>query len=387
MFQGVNINRIEKAYRNLTANGAKIVRLFSGNPNECGFHFPPQILTRAYADYFSRPDYHPHPKGLKSAREAVAGYYEGQRCSVDPENIILTSGTSESCFYLFALLANPGDEILVPVPSYPLFDHIAQLTHANLVRYGLDERNGWAIDVEDLKRKTGAKTRAIVIISPHNPTGMVISAGQLCEIADWANQQGIALVCDEVFSEFYFGEGKFPRVISVSRPDLCFTLNGISKMFALPALKLSWIVVSGAAKRVADAVDRLETTADTFLSAHYPIQKILPALFSEGNKFLSGYRDAVRRRRDLALEVLGECPEIRIVPPASGFYLTAEITEPLRMAEEEFVIRLMEEEGVFVHPGYFYDYEKGIHFIISFLSSEEILRPSLQKICRFISRL
>lgn len=382
-----NLNRVERTYRNLTANGAKIIKLFSGNPNECGFHFPPEILTRAYADFFSSPEYQPHPKGLRSAREAVAGYYEGQRCPVDPENIILTSGTSESFFYLFSLLSKPGDEILTSCPSYPLFDHIAHLTHVNLVHYGLDEKNDWVIDVQDLKRKTGAKTRAIVIISPHNPTGMVVSEGQLREIVDWANERGLALICDEVFLEFYFGSGSFPRMIAVAKPDLCFTLNGISKMFALPALKLSWIVVSGKEKQVADAIDSLETTADTFLSSQYPMQKILPTLFSEGGKFVVAYRNEVKKRRDLAVGILRNCPEIRVVPPAGGFYLTVSVTKPVSSSEEEFVIRLMEEESVFVHPGYFYDYEKGIHFVISFLPPEEILRPSLQKICRFVNAL
>lgn len=380
------INRIEKTYRRLLSEGREMTPLFSGNPNDCGFHFPKEILGRAYTDYFSSPDYRPDPKGLPEARESIARYYRDHDVPVDSENVILTSGTSESFFSLFSFLAQPGDEILSPVPSYPLFDPIAKMNRVRLVPYHLDEHRDWSIDLEDLQRKTTPKTRAIIIISPHNPTGMVASADELKRIAQWANAKEIPLICDEVFSEFYFGEGTFPRVIGVTRPDLCFTLNGISKMFALPALKLGWIAVTGESDRVEEAVDHLETTADTFLSVHTPIQKALPILFSEGRGFLKNYRREVRDRRGLALRILNQCPSLRVVPPAGGSYLTAEITQPIPLSEEDFVIRLMEEEGVFVHPGYFYDDEKGVHFVISFLAPREILRPSLQKIGDFVSR-
>ena len=362
------INKIEETYRELVAQGRPIVKLFSGNPNNEGFVFPSKILEDAYSRYFSVQEYHPHPKGLLKARRAISHYYEGQGAGVDPENIILTAGTSESFFYLFSLLAKPGDNILAPNPAYPLFDSIAGLAGIELRHYRLDEDRRWGIDLDDLRQKTDERTRAIVLISPNNPTGAVVTAEEIQEITNWADARNIPLICDEVFSEFYYGEGRFPRPMAVSKPKLCFTLNGISKMFALPALKLGWIAVTGKKPLVDPVVDRLETTADTFLSCHIPIQEALPEIFEKGQSFLEGYKREVQRRKDIAIQLLRSVPGTRFIEPVGGFYLMVEVTKETGMSEEEFVIRLMREKGVFVHPGYFFDYEKGIHLVISYLT-------------------
>ncbi|MBI3540809.1 MAG: pyridoxal phosphate-dependent aminotransferase [Deltaproteobacteria bacterium] len=379
-----SINKIEQSYRDLVAIGQSPIKLYSGNPNEHGFHFPPKILEKVYSRYFEEQGYEPHPKGLLEARQAIMTYYEKQNARVSSENIILTSGTSESFFYLFSILTKPGDNVLCPVPAYPLFDSIAQLTGTRLRHYSLREDASWSIDLKDLREKTDDRTRAILLISPNNPTGAVISAEEIQEIVDWANQKNIPLICDEVFSEFYFGK-TFPRPMSLAAPRLCFTLNGISKMFALPGLKLSWIAVTGEEALVDAVLDSLETRADTFLSCHIPIQKALPHLFVEGEAFLKEYRDEVKRRRNLAVALLTQSPDIRCVSPQGGFYLTAEVTKKLPQAEEEFVIQLMREKGVFVHPGYFYDYERGTHLIISFLTGEAQLTESLRALTQFVA--
>lgn len=367
------INHIEQTYRKLIASGRDVLKLFSGNPTGHGFQFPPEILKKSYHDSFQSQPYHPHPKGLPAARRAIQEYYASQGVEVDPENIILTSGTSESFFYLFSLLTKPGDNLLTPNPAYPLFDSIARLRGIKLRHYPLREDHHWEVDINELKSKTDAKTKAIILVSPNNPTGSVIAKNQIAEITDWANKKDIALICDEVFSEFYFGSGSFPRPIAISRPRLCFTLNGISKMFALPALKLSWIIVTGEKSLVDPTVDHLETTADTFLSCHIPIQEALPSILKEGQSFLKSYRQEVKERRDLAVSLLKKSPHIQFVPPMGGFYLMGEITKKSHLSEEDFVIQLMEEKNVFVHPGYFYDYEKGIHFVVSFLAEKEKL--------------
>jgi aspartate/methionine/tyrosine aminotransferase len=378
------INRIEQAYRTLTSQGREVLKLFSGNPNEQGFHFPKEILDAVYRRYFERQEYHPHPKGLPAARQAISEYYARQAASVDPEDIVLTSGTSESFFYLFSLLAKPGDNILTPNPAYPLFDHIADLARVELRHYQLKEENRWSIDYEDLRRKTDDRTKAILLISPNNPTGAVHSEEEIEQVVDWANRKEIPLICDEVFSEFYFGEGKFPRPMTVAKPRLCFTLNGISKMFALPALKLGWIAVTGEKSLVDPFVDRLETTADTFLSCHIPIQEALPDLFSKGQDFLKSYREEVGRRRGLAIKILRQSPTIHFVEPVGGFYLMASVDT--KLSEEDFVIRLMQEKNIFVHPGYFYDYEKGIHVVVSFLLKEKSLERAVLSLVDFVSR-
>ncbi len=391
------LNPIEKTYRKLCAEGRPILKLFSGNPSEEGFLFPPEILQKSYLAYFQNQIYRPHPKGLLTAREAISAYYAKQNAVIDPEHLILTSGTSESFFYLFSLLAQKGDNILTPNPAYPLFDYIAELAGIELRHYPLLEKEKWAVDLEVLKNKTDSRTKAIVLVSPNNPTGSVISENQIQEITAWANQKNIPLICDEVFAEFYFGEGDFPRAMKVSKPDLCFTLNGISKMFALPSLKLSWIAVTGKKSKVEAAVDALETTADTFLSCHTPIQQTLPALFSEGWDFVERYKKEVGERRKLAINILRKSPRIQFVEPEGSFYLMMKIDvrgEPMcspgqtqRSApttEEQFVIDLMRQTGVFIHPGYFYDYEEGIHGVISFLCEREKLQKGIPALLDFI---
>ena len=380
------INRIERTFRDLTAQGKKIVKLFSGNPCEMGIKFPSDLLASSYRDYFETQDYKPHPKGLIQARQAISDYYERQGASVEPENVVLTSGTSESFFYLFSLLARPGDNVLTPNPAYPLFDPIGELTHVEMRPYHLREENNWSVDLKDLRRRCDEKTRALLLVSPHNPTGSVLSAEEIGEIVRFADERGLALICDEVFSEFYFGEGSFPRPLKVKGP-LCFTLNGLSKMYALPAMKLSWIAVTGDKSRVDRAVDRLETIADTFLSCHLPIQKALPKIFEEGGAFLDSYRREVKERRDAAVSEVKGIPGVKFHPPRGGFYLMAEVMGHSGLSEEELVIALMKEEGIFVHPGYFYDYEKGIHFVFSFLHPIPVLENALRAIGRFLKRI
>ncbi len=377
-----SLNRIERKFRELDQTGRAPLRLFSGNPVENGILFPGEILREIYDRCLSRQEYRPHPKGLPEARAAVQQYYAGQGATVDTDNILMTSGSSESFFHLFRLLTAPGDNILAPQPGYPLFDEIARMARIELKSYPLIEDRAWSIDLDELSRRADARTRAIVLISPHNPTGAVATAEEIAGVVAFANRRDLPLICDEVFSEFFFREGIYPRPMKVASPRLCFTLNGISKMFALPQMKLGWIAVTGQQGLVEPAVDRLETATDTFLAAHTPIQQGLPALFSEGAGFVAGYRREVARRRSIALEMLSGCRSLRIVPPAGGFYLMAGATGVTGIGEEEFVIRLMEEQGVFVHPGYFYDYERGIHLVISFLVEETALRSGLKRITK-----
>jgi len=378
-------NPIEQTYRERRVAGRKITRLFFASPQLCGFRFPPEILEPVYSSYLNRQDYDPHPKGLSAARSVLANYYQGAGAEVDPENILITSGSSESFFYLFSLLCQAGDNILTPRPAYPLFDHIADLARVSLRHYPLAEDKNWAIDLDALRDRTDERTRAIVLVTPNNPTGAVTSPDQIRAVIDFANAKGLGLICDEVFSEFFFGPGPFPRPMALSRPRLCFTLNGISKMFALPGLKLSWIAVTGEKTLVDSAVDRLETMVDTLLSCHLPIQEALPRLFSEGVPFLRSYREEVRRRAQRAVEILSGSRDLQFVPPSGGFYLMAKIVKEVGLSEEEFVIQLLREKDLFVHPGYFYDEPHGMHFIMSFLHPPEVLQQGLQDLLSFIA--
>lgn len=380
----VSINPIEQCYRSLVAQGRAPLKLFLANPNDEGIIFPGEILADCYARYFQRQEYRPDPKGVRVAREAISRYYAGRGAAIDPEQILLTAGTSESFFYLFSLLAEPGDNILTPTPSYPLFDEIARLAHVTLRPYRLDESRAWAIDCDSVREAIDARTRAIVIVSPHNPTGMVADTETLCALTDIANAAGIPLICDEVFSEFYFGDGVFPRAITVAKPNLCFTLNGISKMLALPAMKCSWIAVTGETTRVAAAVDRLEHMTDTFLSCHYPIQLALPELLQQGQSFLAAYRAEVAQRRALALSILQQSPHLRFHPPQGGFYLMVEVLGDRWSNEDDCVCDLMQNHGIFPHPGYFYDHERGVHLVLSTLLEPQRMQEGLTKLCKAV---
>lgn len=378
------INRIESVRRELISDGRELLHLISGNPNDQGFIFPANILEEAYARFFRDQHYHPYSKGTPAARKAIAEYYARQGASVDPEHVVLTAGTSESFLYLFKLLGNAGDNFLAPNPAYPLFDHIAHMAGVEMRHYPLSATNHWQIDFETLRRLTNFKTRAIVLVSPNNPTGAVVHADEVGDVVHWANLKNIPIICDEVFSEFFFGSGSFPRPMAVAKPKLCFTLNGISKMFALPALKLGWIAVTGDDSQVNAAVDHLETTADTFLSCHTPIQEALPDLFQKGGDFVKSYVAEVGKRRQLAMELLASSPHLHFVSPVGGFYMMLEVTKRMALTEEEFVIALMKEAGVFVHPGYFFDYEKGLHVVISYLTRPEALQRGLAALTRFV---
>jgi aspartate/methionine/tyrosine aminotransferase len=229
-----------------------------------------------------------------------------------------------------------------------------------------------------------AQTRAIVLISPHNPTGSVLSKAEINSIVELANRYRIPIICDEVFSEFVFDQGKYPRPAACSTPWLCFTLNGISKMLALPGYKLSWIWVSGEDGPVADAVDALETTSDTFLSCGSAIQEVLPTLLANRHEFVRSYVQEVKARRDLAVSLLRQSPSFECVEPRGGFYMMVRVKECGFLDEEEWVIKLMEKTGVYVHPGYFYNYEKGMHFVISFLTKSDRMAKCLEKMNHFV---
>ncbi len=381
-----HINRITQTHQALRAAGRPIVKLFAGNPVEEGFAFPPDVLEATFSRFARKARYDPDPRGLIGGRRGIGDFYKSRGWpGADPDRIVMTCGTSESYHYLFTLLRREeGDRILAPCPAYPLLDHIAQLSGVSLVHYPLQETRGWAVDVPALESLVDARTRAIVLISPHNPTGHVHTPGEIGALARLAREHNLALIVDEVFAEFYFGPDAYPRTAQLALAPLVFTLDGLSKMCALPWAKLGWIVVSGTdAAAQAAALDRLETIADTFLSSSSWVQTAVPDLLAGGAGFMARYRDEVGRRRDLAVKILGGCRAVSCMPPAGGFYVTARIPG-CPLDEEDLVIRLLEETGLFAHPGYFFDIEGDPHLILSFLPAPGVLEPSLARLCGWL---
>jgi aspartate/methionine/tyrosine aminotransferase len=371
-----SVNRLYALRDALVAQGKKIADLISGSVG--GISYPHDALEAALREGRAGARvYRPDPLGQPVAREAVAQYYRRKGLSIPAGQIVLTPGTSLSYLYAFLLFADEGDEILAPTPTYPLFDSIANVCGVKMVPYRLDASRGWAIDVDHLQSAVTPRTRAIVLISPHNPTGAVASQSELQSIATLAFQHQIPILSDEVFGEFLFDRNSLPRPAATDAP-LVVTLNGFSKMFALPGMKIGWMALSGESATVAQATEGLAAISDTFLPVNEIAQFAVPTLFGGGEAFLQDYRKTIAQRRLAAVDVLSSSPRLSVVPPAGGFYLTLRIHSP-DMDEEQLALDLLREQQVLVHPGFFYDLDRS-HLVISFTSEEESLRRSLRRL-------
>lgn len=378
------LNRLYQARDELRQRGQRVTDLVSGNVTEAGIQFPQELLMQVMREALAAARvYQPDSLGQRAAREAVSAYYHEAGVNLPAQQILLTPGTSVSYLYCFKLLAEAGDEILCPTPTYPLFETIARLCQVQLTSYPLRESRDWKVDLGYLESRLSTRTRAIVLICPHNPTGAVACWNELQELATIAARHALPIIADEVFSEFLFELDHLPRPAQTEAP-LVFTLNGFSKMLALPGLKLGWLGVSGDATLVGKALRTLEMISDTFLPVNEPVQFAVPALLKAGKSFLSDYRRRIKQCRDAAVELLSECTNLAFVPPAAGFYLTAELTG-FERDEEQWVVDLLRQRQVLVHPGYFYDIP-GTHLVLSFVQDLELLRKGLQSLREFLMK-
>lgn len=379
-----SLNSLYKARSDALARGEQIIDLITGNVNQHGVSFPPDKLNPILLAASEQARvYRSDSLGQAVAREAIARYYEAAGLSLPAKQILLTPGTSFSYFYCFKLLAETGDEILCPSPSYPLFETIAKLCGVTLRFYRLVESSHWQIDLDYLESQITTKTRAFVLISPHNPTGMVASQEQLEALAEIANRHRLPIIADEVFSEFLFGIEELPRP-ALTRAPLVFTLNGFSKMFALPGWKLGWVAVSGDPEWVEKSMATLELISDTFLPVNEIVQFSVPGIFREGKSFQSKYKNWVQRCREIAVSTISSCTSLQLVPPSGGFYLTVGLPGA-KTDEDALAVHLLERSKVLVHPGYFYDIPPS-HLVMTFIQEPEVLRAALERICEQIGR-
>jgi aspartate/methionine/tyrosine aminotransferase len=339
-----------------------------GNVHDAGIFFPEDLLGDILTEAAGCAHrYQPDPLGQRIAREALARAFGGS-----PEHILLTPGTSLSYLYAFLLLAEPGDEILCPRPSYPLFEYIARLARVELTSYPLEEHAGWRIDLAALGRGITERTRAIVLISPHNPTGLVADRPTIDGLSTLAREHGLAVVADEVFGPFTYGAE--PVRPSDSDAPLVLSLNGFSKMYALPGMKVGWMSVSGDAPLVERALATLEMISDTFLPVNEVAQFSVPRILAEGGSFLARYRASLASLRSTALSELGPAAG---VPPMGGFYMVIPLREGAD--EEALAVAIAEEQHVLVHPGYFYDIDPG-HLVLSFVGEPGRVRGAIGKL-------
>jgi alanine-synthesizing transaminase len=354
----------------LKSQGHEILDLISGNINDQGFVFPQNLLEEILIRGSRQSGiYQPDSFGQLPAREAVCDFYAGCGHAVTPDRVLITPGTSLSYWYCFKLLADEGDEILCPCPSYPLFDYIALMSGVKLIPYRLQETQSWNLDIEHLEACLSTRTRAVVLISPHNPTGHIASSEEISAVAEVARRHDLAIISDEVFSEFLFGEQPLPRPMDGAAP-LVFTLNGFSKMFALPGLKFGWMAVSGTREKVREAMRALEFMSDTFLPVNEIMQASAPEIFRRGKEICAGFARGIHDCWKTAENFLAQSRNCSYIKPGGGFYVTLQIGD---LDEEKVAETILQEKHMLVHPGYFYDMDPN-HLVLSYVQNPEVMR-------------
>jgi hypothetical protein len=370
-------NRITQALAAKRAAGARILDLTESNPTHAGLHYPAEIV-RAFANDRMMV-YEPAPGGTPAAREAVSAWYAGRGHAVPAERIMLTASTSEAYAYLFKLLTNPGDDVLAPRPSYPLFEFLAGMESVAVRPYPLVYHGGWSIDLHALETALTPRTRAIVLVNPNNPTGNYVKRSELSALTALCAQRGVALISDEVFADYAFTEDP-DRVPTLVTPlagveeCLAFSLSGLSKVAGLPQMKLGWMVVSGPPALRAEAWEKLEWIADTYLSVSTPVQCAAARLLAAGEAVQRQIRQRASASLAFARAALAGSPA-NILAVEGGWSITLHV--PRTRSEEEWTLQLLERAGVLVQPGFFYDFESEAYLVVSLLTAPEIFREGL----------
>jgi alanine-synthesizing transaminase len=376
-------NALSHAIEEARTAGRKILDLAISNPTAAGIRPNTDIVLAALVNPEAMR-YDPQPRGLLSAREAVCRYYRESHGapSLDPERLILTTSTSEAYSYVFRLLGNPGDEVLVPKPSYPLFEFLADLSDVRLVPYTLLYDHGWQIDFDSLHKAATSRARAIILVHPNNPTGSYVSSGETSALNAFCLERDLALIVDEVFLDYAL-DG-VPRPSFVTNAEvLTFTLSGISKISALPQMKLAWVITSGPSDVVADAGARLEIIADTYLSMNAPVQLASEVLLNQRRQIQPLILERVAANLvelDEQLVLHPSCVRLKV---EGGWYAVLRI--PAIATDEEVAIRLVREASVSVHPGHFYDFPTDGHLILSLITEPDDFREGLSRMLRFVA--
>lgn len=355
-----------------------VIDLTTSNPTQVGFEIPDFIGKN-----YSIPGYRPEPKGLWEARVAISEYYQKRGRNVDVDNIFLTSGTSEGMSYILKMLCDHKDEVCLPSPGYPLYDFITRLENVEPKYYSLVQKNHvWRIDFSSFKKCINRKTKAIVVIQPNNPTGNILTKDEIEKLLELAKEKELVIVVDEVFSDFCFGN-QFTYLTSHEVPII--TLNGISKIAALPQMKLAWLIIEGNSKFVKEANEMMEIIIDTYLTANTPTQYLLPKVL--GN--ISIIQKPIQKRLNQNLKFLhvyfSNISKISILLPEGGWFVI------LRFHScsdgEALSLKLLQEEFVFVYPGYFFDFFGEEYFVLSLLTPEKDFQLGVEKLSFVIGKL
>jgi alanine-synthesizing transaminase len=351
-----------------------IVDLTASNPTTCGFQYDQAAILAALQSYTALP-YNPDPKGLASARAAIAAYYREMNpaLGVAPENLILTTGTSEAYSFLFRLLCEPGDEIVIAQPSYPLFDFLATIQDVHLRPFRLLYDHGWQIDFHALQHAITPRTRGILLVHPNNPTGNFVRAAEADQLQAICAERRLALVIDEVFFDYRIQNATTTAEsygsFALGDRALTFVLSGLSKVAALPQMKIGWIAASGPGTLLRDAMARLEIISDTYLSLSAPLQYALPALLGQRAKMQPQLLSRIEANLARLDESLAREKSVSRLAFEGGWYAVLRV--PAVQSDEDFAIRLLGHYGVLVQPGHFYEFTEDGHLIVSLLTPPE----------------
>jgi len=368
-------NRLAEALERHKSSGRRLLDLSASNPTECGFNYDAPAIMRSLCTPASL-QYHPDPRGLKSARQAVAYYYaeRGERVSID--DLLLTASTSEAYSFIFRLLCNPGDELLIPTPSYPLFDFLADVNDVKVSRYPLFYDHGWHIDVYALKQAVTPRTRGIIVVHPNNPTGHLTRPEEVAQLNQICSANQMAIIADEVFLDFSLGA---TAKSFVGNPGaLTFTMSGISKISGLPQMKLAWLVAGGPATAKREALARLEMIADTYLSLNAPIQLAAPILLRQRTAFQRQLMARVRANLAELDAQLAKEKRFDRLNVEGGWYAVLRV--PATRPDEDLAIDLLEKHDVYVHPGHFYDFPGDGHLVVSLITPEQDFAEGMGRI-------
>ena len=362
--------------------GLPLLDLTISNPTLALADYPHRSIAQAYGS-LANFQYHPDPFGSREARCAVISCYEKRGIQLTPERVALTASTSEAYSILFKLLCDPGGEILVPLPSYPLFDYLARLEGVRVVPYRLLYDGSWFTDFEDLRSGISSSTRAIVVVNPNNPTGSYLKASEARTLSAIAAENELPIISDEVFSDYTLFQSP-DRLDTFARFDsvVSFSMNGLSKTAGMPQMKLGWIILNGPARQIEDLRLRLEIILDTYLSVGTPVQNALPALLEIGR----GIQTELKSR---AIQNWQTVSQLLMNSPAHPLHVeggwSAILQLPANVSEDDWIARLLEDKGVLVQPGYFFDMQSEAYVVVSLITPPNEFHRGLERLRQLVT--
>jgi len=378
-------NRFAAAIEEHRRRGRPLLDLTNSNPTTCGFRYPEERLFAALRNRRALL-YEPASQGLRPAREAITNYYSGRpgffgvNASVDPGHIVITSGTSEAYSYIFRLLCDVGDEVLVPAPSYPLFQYLADLADIHAVPYPLVYDEGWQFDFRGLLAALTRRSKAVMVVHPNNPTGSFVKREEAHQLAEISATRELAIIADEVFLDYADGP-ELPGTFAGKSSALTFTLSGLSKISLLPQMKLAWIIVGGPEALVDTAVERLDVIGDTYLSPSIPGQLALPELLDIRGNLQAQMRQRLCSNLGFLDALLPKRGSVERLKREGGWYAVLRV--PVTGSDEDLVIELLEDCDVLVHPGHFFDFSRDGFLVISLIVNEADFQEGARRVQSF----